>query len=165
MIFKVSLIFLLSFLSGCYIEPDTKLLPEAIDLKYKGVGKLFGEDVVLFSSNSENTGINKELWQGALKTFNDTPLLVVNMEEGAIETEWLQTSGNNAERFQVKIKVYPSDKIDLQSLRVNVFHQIYKNKKWEAYGRSKNLENSIKGAILKNVRVLRMSSKKQQRGQ
>lgn len=117
---------------------------------FDNAGQLFGGDVSLVGGNSKELGTSKRLWSAALKSVESFPLKICDEDSGTIQTDWHSTSSKD--KFQIKISIYPSDKIDIRSVDVKVFHKVMSQSgEWIEAPASKALEKSIKEKILSNL--------------
>ncbi len=139
--------------------PHADLPPERWEHKYKNVGKLFGGDVVLWGSEKKPQ-IHPALWYGALQTLKMFPLKIIDAQGGVLQTDWCVLKDFSKDRFQLRVTILPSVGIQIQSVRVDVIHQVQKNNQWEVVAAAPELGNALKHDILLNARTHMASGRK-----
>ena len=133
--------------------------------KYKGYGKFFGEDTLLFGGENSTKkpevgiGVNAQLWRASLDTLSFMPLKSVDPFGGVILTEWYTPKNSPNERLKVDVRIL--DRVlRADGLSVSVFRQEFKKGRWVNVGVAPSTKRDIEDAILVRARQLKSNRKK-----
>ena len=164
-----NLILLLSsaaLLAGCSdaLLTNNEEIVTKRERKYKGYGKFFGEDALLFGGDNSSKkaevgiGVNAQLWRASLDTLSFMPLKSVDPFGGVILTEWYTAKTSPNERLKVDVRIL--DRVlRADGLSISVFRQEYQKGRWINAGVTQGTKRDIEDAILTRARHLKSSQK------
>lgn len=111
----------------------------------------------LFTRKPTDTLGNKNiLWEAAVQTLGDLPILSASYDGGVITTDWY---GNQNEKIRINI-IFTSGEIKASSFDVKSFKQICDiEKNCKTVNGSKKLNQDIKDQILKKLAELKINRK------
>ncbi len=153
------------FLTGCS-KISTKNDEEIVTKReriYKGYGKFFGEDALLFGGDDNirkapdvGIGVNTYLWRATLDTLSFMPLQTVDPFGGVITTDWYSQPSNPNERTRVNVRIL--DRVlRADGLTITVFRQNYVKGRWIHAKVSPKTAEQLENAILRKARHLKSS--------
>ena len=149
--------------AGMDVNNDDEIVTKR-ERKYKGYGKFFGEDALLFGGESSSKkaevgiGVNAQLWRASLDTLAFMPLKSVDPFGGVILTEWYTPKSSPNERMKVDVRIL--DRVlRADGLSISVFRQEYKAGRWINVGVTPSTKRDIEDAILMRARQLKSSQK------
>ncbi|MBI2706851.1 MAG: DUF3576 domain-containing protein [Proteobacteria bacterium] len=118
---------LLSACSSDYIYEEPRTEPR-IDRKNNGMGKLLGEETLVFGGSKkrgqEDTGlgVNSYLWRASLDTVSFMPIASADPFGGVIITDWYSPPQSPQERLKINIFILDRQ-LRSDGLKVSVFRQ------------------------------------------
>lgn len=155
-----------TLLTSCSTMPeaeDDEIITKR-ERKYKGYGKFFGEEALLFGGDDHakkpdvGIGVNSYLWKASLDTLSFMPLKSVDPFGGVILTEWYVPKDSPNERVKVDVRIL--DRVlRADGLSLSIFRQEYKKGRWVTAGVSPSTKRDIEDAILTRARQLKVASK------
>ena len=167
MLYFIGIGILVFSVSGCQrVKEPHNFTPSAInpriasnswDHKFNGVGKLFGDVVLLSSMEQEQAvtpemhAIYKALWKATLTVLYDFSLERLSLSDGIIETQWFKDPKKPKERFKIACTITATPHW-VKSITVLVDHEIYLSQQWQSQPPRKELAFYIKDAILTTAR-------------
>lgn len=160
----LGLILLAAALAGCEslpdADPDDEVVTHRRDNRYRGYGKFFGEDTLLFGGDKAQKkpdvgiGVNSYLWKASLDTLSFMPLKSVDPFGGVILSEWYTSEDSSNERLKVDVRIL--DRVlRADGIRVSVFKQKFKGGRWVNMSVAKSTVTDLEDAILSRARQLR----------
>ena len=152
-------------LSGCSkikTTNDEEIVTKR-DIHYKGYGKFFGEDALLFGGDDRlskqpdvGLGVNKYMWRATLSTLSFMPLQTVDPFGGVVITDWYSTPKKPNERMRINVRIL--DRVlRADGLSLSIFRQQYKNGRWVSAAVSPKTAIDIENAILRRARQYKSS--------
>lgn len=152
-------------LSGCSKDLDINNDEEIItkdQRKYKGFGKFFGEDTLLFGGDDNRgkkadvgIGVNTYLWRATLDTLSFLPLKSVDPFGGVIITDWYSDPKTPHERVKVNVRILDR-MLRADGLTISIFKETRKKGHWVSAPVSKQTAQDLEDAILMKARLLKM---------
>ena len=159
-------------LSGCgnvRTKNDEEIITKR-ERQYKGYGKFFGEDALLFGGHDKlqkkpdvGLGVNKFLWRATLDTLSFMPLQTVDPFGGVIVTDWYTDPNarslkgkKHEERVRVNVRILDR-MLRADGLSITVFRQVFKNGRWVTAPVAKGTAEKLENAILKKARQFKSS--------
>jgi hypothetical protein len=119
-------------LAGCADNPNIQIDRDmrTTEERRNDVGRLFGGDIVLFSTapdRSVDTGetgvpVNSFLWRASLDTVSFMPIATADPFGGVILTDWYTPAETPNERFKLNVLVL-TRQLRADGIRVSVFRQ------------------------------------------
>ncbi len=171
---RIPFFFILSFpfvltLWGCAkdlnINNDEEIISKR-DRLYKGYGKFFGEDTLLFGGDNNmgkkpdvGIGVNTYLWRATLSTISFMPLKSVDPFGGVIITDWHVIPKIPKERFKVNVRILDR-MLRADGLTISIFKEIRQNGRWVSSSISNKSIQDLEDAILMKARLLKSNRKK-----
>jgi hypothetical protein len=166
---KLTNIFLISFiiLAGCSnpnITNDEDIVYRR-DRKSMGLGKFFGEEALLFSSDKKSSGgevgigVNAFLWRASLDTISFMPLKSVDPFGGVVISDWYTPQHSPDERLKVDILILDRQ-LRADGIKVSVFRQEYKSGRWVNAVVDPETTRTLEDAILTRARQLKIDAGK-----
>lgn len=166
---KLTNIVLISFiiLAGCNnpnISNDEKIVYRR-DRKSLGLGKFFGEEALLFSSDKKcsdgemGIGVNAFLWRASLDTISFMPLKSVDPFGGVVISDWYTPQHSPDERLKVDILILDRQ-LRADGIKVSVFRQKYKSGRWVNAVVDPETTRALEDAILTRARQLKIDAGK-----
>lgn len=156
---------LLLILTGCQsgnVSNNEKLLTREEERREK-LGKLFGEDLVLFGGNAKKKGdegaritVNSYLWRAALDTVKFMPLRSADPFGGVILTEWYTDAQTPNERFKVDILITSSN-LRSDAVRVAIHKQVRSGSQWLDKAVARSTVEEFEDTILRHARDLKIN--------
>ena len=158
----------LFMLSSCGdIKVENEITPDAEDRFKDSIGKI-GDDIYLIGGDKDNSKpgengitVNAFLWRAALDTVSFMPLISADPFGGVIITDWYEMPELQNERHKLTISVLSSD-LRASGIKVSLFAQKRKNKKWVNIEAQKATIQKIENAILMKARELRIAYTRRQ---
>jgi hypothetical protein len=165
-----SFVILSLVLASCANNPNIERadpLPDKVDSKYEGMGKLFGDDAFTLggdrTDNEATTGIgvNSFLWRASLDTISFIPLQSADPFGGVIITEWYSSIDTPNERLKITILILGRS-LRTDGIKAKIFKQIRNDEKseWKDTEVSPATIIELEDAILMRARQLRVATGK-----
>lgn len=168
MLKKIILISLLGLFTACTgkvthdYHPQTPEERRENDMKSIVTGS--DEPIVLFGGKKKSGGNNNAsgmagsyLWRASLECISFMPLVSSDSNGGAILTDWYSNPQTPNERFKFNIIILNSE-LEISSIKVTAFKQVYSNGKWHSAKVSKELSQGIEDKILKKAISLKVKA-------
>lgn len=138
------------------------------DYRNKRMGKLFGEDAFLFSSDDlkdeksggSGIGVNAYLWRATLETISFMSLKSTDPFGGVIITEWYIDPQSPKERIKLDVLIQDR-RLRADALRVKMTRQVLNEKgNWVNAASNPSAERDLEDTILFKARQLKMADGK-----
>ncbi len=163
----LSTIALLWLLSACNGQVTQDYHPQTAEEQreddMKSIVTKSDEPIVIYggknkSGGSEGSGVaGSYLWRAALESISFMPLASSDSHGGTIITDWYSSPSTPNERFKFNILILSSD-LQISSIKVNAFRQVYAGGQWKSVEVSKELPRNIEDNILRKAISLRVKS-------
>jgi len=102
---------------------------------------------------------NSYLWKASIEAISFMPLVSSDSNGGIIITDWYSSAGNHNEKFKFTIVISSAD-LQLNSIKVIAFKQVYIGGAWKIVDPSKELSSEMEDKILNKAVALKAKSTK-----